>query len=262
MTPKLLHHLTMPAACIMLSLLPNLAHAEMFQCKSASGAVSFQEMPCPSTDAQKIVQNPKPAQKPSEAGPGESADEAGIAFRLTVKASCDLSLPNFKSQSENVYARWRQTHLQVIQKIEKMSEAREAMTQQAMQWAKARKNLPVQQQSGECDRLMADMEEATRAPDPRLNSAEKTWQIFVDALKIGDRKLVLACLTMTARDQFKSFLLTAPQEELKRMGNSVKSIHFDSHFEPFKTAMMARDNGTGGEIQFVHKGAEWLISGM
>ena len=188
-----------------------------------------------------------------------STSREDIGLILILKRTCDLSVLGFKEKSAVAYAKWRQSNIDVIREIE-----REENVQIPLDEKRA---LTAQEQAeGESfcngDLMEALHVEALHAPDPRLSAPEKTWSTFLSALRNGDRKLALSCLTSTARDKFKPILETIPVQNLSAMASSMKSIQITMGFGSFREATVVRHDGKGGLVYFQDVRGEWKIAEM
>ena len=100
------------------------------------------------------------------------------------------------------------------------------------------------------------------APDPQFSSPEKTWQRYLAALRKGDREAAVSCLTSTAREKYSRLIQQAPNEQLRKMAESIKGFRVSSRFGDVIEAVAIRHDGHAGMIYFQNVDDEWKIGEM
>lgn len=100
------------------------------------------------------------------------------------------------------------------------------------------------------------------AADPRLASPESTWKTFVDALRRSDLDTAWKCTTPGIRNKFERSFAAMTQTELKAMADSTVNFARSVEFGEFVEATVLRTNGHAGQVTFVRRGKEWLITEM
>jgi hypothetical protein len=104
--------------------------------------------------------------------------------------------------------------------------------------------------------------EPARPADPRLGSPQQTWQVFVGAMRGGDRDLAVSCLTSTALEESGPPIASLPKEALLEAANAFGRVEIGGDFGPFRTAR-ARTNGRTKWILFERtRNGEWKIAAM
>jgi hypothetical protein len=101
------------------------------------------------------------------------------------------------------------------------------------------------------------------APDPGLATPEKTWNRYLKALRAGDRRGAIGCLTSTARDKFRPILEQSTPEQLRGMADAVRSFALTgTTFGNMAEAAVSMNSGFGGIVYFENVNGEWRISEM
>ena len=100
------------------------------------------------------------------------------------------------------------------------------------------------------------------APEERFATAEKTWAVFVDALRAGDRATVLACFSPRMRYRLEPGFRSMSNEKMKDLGASelgAGTAMDDVHREYAATVGPER---LAGNVTFVKMLGAWRIEGM
>lgn len=104
---------------------------------------------------------------------------------------------------------------------------------------------------------------ASAAPDPSLATPEKTWNRYLEALRAGDRKRAIGCLTSTALDKFQPIIEQSSPEKLRAMADAVRSFaRTGTTFGGMVEAAVSMKSGLGGLVYFVDMNGEWRINEM
>lgn len=98
-------------------------------------------------------------------------------------------------------------------------------------------------------------------PDPRLSSPEKTWILFIEALKNGDVHTVKMCLTPAMRVKLEPLFATMATDKLKSMAESFGKFSMRDNSAQYREAVVTRGNQVGF-IYFVNSGGAWKIQEM
>ena len=107
--------------------------------------------------------------------------------------------------------------------------------------------------------------QAATKPDPRYATPEKTWAVFVAAMKKGDSAAMLDCLTPQLQGRFQAAFTGMPREELRAMADTFVGFSLGTSFGEFHEAFVVRQQGDkkiGGAVTFLNDGGTWKISEM
>lgn len=267
------------------------AAAEMFRCQKADGSVVFQQAECPITElaapealrpaqpaAPVVAPVPPPPPKaavpkaiaaperplavpnPVAVVPASGHDEVKPSKRkrdvLELSAQferCRVDAPGFAEKSQEVYAAWRQRHAAVITEYEKqlMAKVRAGRRGEA--------TLPLSLCTEDWLRMI---EPLSRMPDPRYQSVEKTWQLFMGALMTGDRVTALNCLAGRAQARWKARTEAMSDDELRRIGASIRALKVQWGDDYEKEGLVADTDNRVIGIAFRNVNEEWKITEM
>ena len=104
---------------------------------------------------------------------------------------------------------------------------------------------------------------ADAAPDQGLTTPEKTWNRYLEALRAGDRKRAIGCLTSTARDKLQPIIEQSNLKQLRGMADAVRSFALTgTTFGNMAEAAVSMKGGLGGVVYFVNMNGEWRINEM
>ncbi len=210
---------------------------------------------------------PTAAQRPPPGGPEELLN---IQLVLTTKRECDAHIPGFQQETAAAYRRWRELRAAWVDSIEKSPQFRAMLEQIKSQESSGGGAAPVpQQQEKELESTCRGqlLDEFARvpgaAPDPGLATPEKTWNRYLKALRAGDRRGAIGCLTSTARDKFRPILEQSTPEQLHGMADAVRSFALTgTTFGNMAEAAVSMNSGFGGIVYFENVNGEWRISEM
>lgn len=191
---------------------------------------------------------------------------------LLYKAACDLAVPGFGEKTADVYRDWRRRNADLIEQIERSPAFNEQVSEMKGKAAVQSKTV----NGLEADRYKSDMtdicEDAvlvqlsldrSAGPDPKLATPELTWAYYLESLRSGDRDSALSCLVSTARSKFRDVIKSASDEQLRRMGESMKAFTLTGvSFGNFTEGVATRHDGHTGMIYFQNVGGEWKINEM
>jgi Domain of unknown function (DUF4124) len=218
------------ALCSWVALCGTPAAAQLYKCRDSSGAVSYQRVPClghsieiPLTEADAKAHESAPGARPPDL-----ANEAVYGAVFT-KSICDASMPGFEQRTAAVYAAWRAARPEQVRQTETMINGNPQMTAElAKLREKAAKGLSkeevhqVEQQCGE--EFVEQMERSSHPPDPRFSTPQRTWDLYMKALRSADRALAVSCLTGRYRSGMKKSFQELSDEGIKSMGDFVKGL--------------------------------------
>jgi len=236
------------------------ASAQMFTCKQGDGRTSFQQLPC---DEALQADLPAPGAPVAGAGatPGKplppgspqllTRGKREVLQLTTMLERCRADEPGFAERSATVYVAWRQRHAATLQEFDRLlaAKVREARRGVAP--------IPLEMCS---DDLLRRLEPLARPPDSRLDTAEKTWNLFVTALRSGNRDMALRCLTGRAEVRWKERSERASDADLRRMADAIRAFKVQWGDDYLKEALVAGDNDRVSGVAFRSINEEWKLS--
>lgn len=210
---------------------------------------------------------PTAAQRPPPGGPEELLK---IQMVLTTKRMCDAYIPGFQQEAAAAYRRWREPRAVWVDATEKSPQFLAMIGQIKSQEASAGGAASAQRQQekelestcrGELLDELAKVPGA--APDPGLATPQKTWDRYLGALRAGDRRSAIGCLTSTARDKFRPIFEQSTPAQLRGMADAVRSfVLTGTTFGNMAEAAVSMNSGFGGIVYFENVNGEWRISEM
>ena len=266
-------------ALLLLASAAGSASAGMYTCRQADGRPSFQQMPCDeSQQADPPPQPPRattPARAPTQAAPGAtprpaSPPAAGPARPAQVQPlmltkrkrevlelsailhRCRADHPGFAERSSAVYVAWQRRHAVTLAEHDALlaAKVRDARRGGA--------SVPLHLCT---DEWLRKLEPLARMPDARFHTVERTWSVFVAALKSADRETLLNCLVGKAETRWRQHVENLSDAELRRMGAALRAFKVQWGDDYLKEALAARDGDRfGGSITFQNLNEEWKIS--
>lgn len=249
---------------------PATAEPETFRCHQPGGGITFQQAPCPLTEMaapeRPATAAPTPRPVPAAAlQPGPAAAAAGTddgfvkptkrkrdVLELSAQLErCRADVPGFAEKSAAVHAAWGQRHATVL------AEYAPLLAAKVRAGRRGEATLPLRLCT---DEWLRDMEPLTRAPDPRFNSVEKTWQVFMGALMTGDRATALDCLAGRANSRWKQRVEQMNDEDLRRIAASIRSLKVQWGDDYEKEGVIADTANRVVGIAFRNLNEEWKIT--
>jgi len=100
------------------------------------------------------------------------------------------------------------------------------------------------------------------APEERFATAEKTWAVFVDALRAGDRATVLACFSPRMRYRLEPGFRSMSNEKMKDLGASELGAGTAMGDVFREYAATVGPERLAGNVTFVKMLGAWRIEGM
>lgn len=101
--------------------------------------------------------------------------------------------------------------------------------------------------------------------DARLASPEETWAAFLAALRAGDRKAALECMTPELRSRRRGPMDSMDAAAMRAMADGMSPLALGDGFGQFREATVTRDREGGKQaflVYFQKMGREWRISEM
>ncbi|HVE54623.1 MAG TPA: hypothetical protein VNB23_14680 [Ramlibacter sp.] len=181
-------------------------------------------------------------------GPKPSRRKREVIEITVMLERCRAALPGFAERSEEVYQAWRARHGATLNEFDRSVGPR---IRQAR-----RSTMP----SPHCtDEWLQEIAPLAQAPDPRFSSVEKTWTVFVEALKAADRATAMNCLTGRAETQWKSRVEKLSNEDLRRIGVAIRSLRIQWGDDYMKEGIVEGDDKRVGAVAFRNRNEEWKI---
>ena len=239
---------------MILALAVDPAGGALFECRSKSGKVVYQDQPCAKGRAERRL----------TAGPAGSGDasmgEEIVRFILLSKAACDLGSPGFRERSQPAFKRWRAARMNVVRRVESSKEYRRSL-------AEVKADAPSSGSAGAgdeglCENLLSRLQGESRPVDPRFTSPESAWRSFVDATGRADRTGAITCLTGPALSEHEGRIRSLPPDELRKVA-AYSQIAFGDDLGPYRTAVATDADGRKHTVTFGRTAnGEWKISSI
>lgn len=235
------------------------AWAEMFKCLQTDGHLSFQQLPC--ADGVMPVPAPAEAAKPTAAPTTTRRPEAVSAIPTrrmreildltALLERCRADEPGFSERSAPLYEAWRVRHALTLAAHKTLLAAK------VRDYRRGGGGISPQACSEE---WLHTLEPMARMPDTRFSSVEKTWMLFVDALKAADRTTALNCLAGPAEARWRSRVNKLADEDLRRIGGGIRTLKVQWGDDYMKEALAAGDDNKVSGVAFRSINEEWKIS--
>lgn len=274
------------------------AQSETHRCRQADGSIVFQASPCPlaqlaqpepapaapvrspappAVDApaapparpaaprpaapERLVSTPAPVQIPPALAAVEADSEEGFVkpnrrkrevLELSAQLErCRADVPGFAEKSAPVYAAWKRRHAPVLAEYDKLLSAK------VRAGRRGEVTLPL---TACTDEWLRDVEPLARTPDPRFQTVEKTWQVFLGALMTGDRATVLSCLGGRAHARWQQRAATLSDEDMRRVATSIRGLKVQWGDDYEKEGLVADAGNRAVGIAFRNVNEEWKIT--
>jgi hypothetical protein len=241
--------------------------AEMFKCRQADGQPSFQQMPCdeqlqadpppPRLMAPARAPAPAPAAAPARPSQGQpvalTRRKREVLELTAILQRCRADQEGFAERSGAVYIAWQRRHAVTLAEHDGLiaAKVREARRGAA--------TVPLHLCT---DDWLRNLEPLARMPDARFDTVEKTWSVFVAALKAADRETLLTCVIGRAETRWRQDVENLSDADLRRMGAAMRAFKVQWGDDYQKEALAARDDNRAGGITFQNLNEEWKISGL
>lgn len=164
---------------------------------------------------------------------------------------CRAAQPGFAERSEEIYQAWRVRHAATIAEYDKHLGPRIRVARRA--------TTPL---SLCTDEWLQEIAPLAQSPDPRFSSVEKTWSVFVEALKAADRDTAVRCLTGRAETQWKARVETLSNEDLRRIGVAIRSLRIQWGDDYEKEGVVEGEDNRVGGVGFLNRNEEWKIQAL
>lgn len=240
---------------------PGGASAQMFKCLQADGQASFQQMPCSEGQVPALDDPPAKAATPGAASPARPAADPSVPPTRRARELLELTAwfercrrdqPGFAEKSGSVYVAWQRRHGAVLGVHERLL----ATKVWAARYGAAARPLHLCTED-----WLRSIEALARTPDDRFSSVEKTWTVFLNALRAADRATALSCLTGQAQARWQERADKMTDDELRRIGGAFKAFKVQWGDDYMKEALASREDNRVGAIAFSRNvNEEWRIS--
>lgn len=272
------------------------AQSETHRCPQADGGIVFQATPCPVAQLaqpepavplrnaapaaeapavaparpaaprpappERLVSTPAPVQIPPAlaASDGDPNDDAFIkpsrrkreVLELSAQLErCRADVPGFAEKSAPVHAAWKRRHAAVLAEYDKLLAAK------VRAGRRGEVTLPLRACT---DEWLRDIETLARTPDPRFQTVEKTWQMFLGALMTGDRATVLSCLGGRAHARWKERAPVLSDDDMRRVAASIRGLKVQWGDDYEKEGLVADTGNRAVGIAFRNINEEWKIT--
>jgi hypothetical protein len=246
-------------ACLAMALAVGAADAalaETYRCRQADGRVSFQGLPCelpdlaPQAEAAAAPAATAAASRSLDDLPKPTRRKREVLELTLLLERCRDADPAFAEASAPVYAAWRQRHAGTLAEYDRLL---------AVQLRSARRSSAPPPDCSEA--WLAQIAPLARTPDPRFSTAEKTWAVFIEALRAADRETALSCLAGAAEDEWKQRVERLSDEDLRRIARAIRAMRIQWGDDYEKEGVVAGDDRSG-PIAFRNRNEEWKISDL
>ena len=164
---------------------------------------------------------------------------------------CRAAQPGFAERSAEVYDAWRVRHASTLAEYEKVLAPRLRLARRAA--------APL---SVCTDEWLQEVAPLAQAPDPRFSTVQKTWTVFVEALKSADRNAALHCLTGRAEAQWKARVEKLSNEDLRRIGVTIRNLRIQWGDDYAKEGVVEGDDSRVAGVGFRNRNEEWKIDAL
>ena len=265
------------------------AQAETHRCRQADGGITFQATPCPLAElvlpepappapvkpvpeaaskpappirpVERSVHTPEPVIIPSAQAANDPEDgfvkpskrKRDILDLTAQLERCRADVPGFAEQSAPVYAAWTRRHAAVLAEYQKL------VATKVRAGRRGENTLPLRLCSED---WLRQIEPLSRTPDPRFQSVEKTWQVFMGALMTGDRNALLNCLAGSAEARWKQRAERLSDEDMRRIGASIRGLKVQWGDDYEKEGLVSDTDNRMAGIAFRNINEEWKIMEM
>ena len=233
--------------------------AEMFKCLQADGRLSFQQLPCtdgvpagpPLAETAKSAPSAAAHSSTELTSPIPSKRMREVLDLTALLERCRADEPGFADRSAPLYQAWRVRHAFTL------STHKALLTAKVREYRRGAGGMPPQACS---DEWLHALEPMARMPDPRFSSVEKTWTLFIDALKAADRATALNCLAGPAEARWRARVNALADDDLRRIGGAIRAFKVQWGDDYMKEALAAAADNKVSGIAFRSINEEWKIS--
>lgn len=210
------------------------------------------------TPVEPVPQLPEPPAVVNEYGPQEISS---YYFQLSMLSGCKFASKEYEYKTLEVISQWRDSQPKLIDMIKASPEYLYGLQKSQKYYEQSTPN-DKQKAQKHCDNMFANFKEHQKGPDQRFSSPEKTWTLFTNSLKAGDKETVVQCLSGRARENLSAFFKSSDVDKLREMGNSFTGFSLLEPMGEFQEAAVSRSNGKAGIVMFLEKSGNWKINDM
>jgi hypothetical protein len=164
---------------------------------------------------------------------------------------CRADVPGFAEKSAVVYDAWIHRHGATMAEYERL------LTAKVRAGRRGEMTLPLRLCT---DDWLRAIEPLSRTPDTRLQTVEKTWQVFLGALMTGDRATVLDCLSGPALLRWQARSQQLNDDEMRRIAASVRALKVQWGDDYDKEGLVTDVENRVVGIAFHNINEEWKIT--
>ena len=189
------------------------------------------------------------------------ASSGGNYIGLLMLESCGILSDEYKQKSQYIISRWKVREPELFNKLEILSKS-SLLTPDHKARIENFSAQEIKESRKNCDEAFANMEANFELADDRFSSPEKTWAIFLQSLKIGDKDTIVKSLSGREKKKLSSFISSQNKAQLMKMGKSFNGFQIIGNMKGLQEAIVTRANGVASVVLFVKKGENWKIEEM
>ncbi len=179
-----------------------------------------------------------------------------LAWALFFRPMCDKHIDGFSSKSKQAYERLRLRHAEAFAGYEANHDAGSAPPADAKPEGQA-----LEQLQSVCESALDFVLNDGNPPDSRLATPAQTWNLFMSALRSGDKDTLAICFSPDARPKYMQPLRAMTPAQLAAMANDFLTFDLTSlSMEDFQEGVVRTADGTAGTVLFVRSSRGWRIS--
>ena len=182
-------------------------------------------------------------------------------FQLLTLERCSNLSREYEDKTSKVFAKWQNSAPKLIEMLKASPEYLHALNRVKKETIKRSTRYTVKAQKN-CDQILTSFKEQLEGPDEKFSSPEKTWTLFIESLKKGNKEVIVQCLTGQARQNLSSFFINSDETKLREMGNSFTGFELSERMGLYREAAVSRSDGRAGLIYFLENAGNWKISSM
>jgi hypothetical protein len=185
-----------------------------------------------------------------------AAEDEQLAWALFFRPMCDKHVDGFSSQSKQAYERLRLRYPEAVASYEANYAAGNASPADTKPEGQA-----LEQLQSACESALDFVLNDGIPPDSRLATPAQTWDLFMSALRSGDKDTLAICFSPSARPMYLQPLRAMTQAQLASLANDFVSFDLTSlSMEDFQEGVVRTAEGTVGSVLFVRSSRGWRIS--
>jgi hypothetical protein len=185
-----------------------------------------------------------------------ASENEQLQWALFLKPMCDKHIDGFSSKTRDAYGRLRLRHAEAVASYEATYNAGNASPPAATLDNQALEQL----QSG-CESALDFILNDGQPPDPRLATPAQTWNLFMSALRSGDKETLASCFDPADRPKYMQPLRSMTQPQLADLAKSFLSFDLTNlSMHDYQEGVVKTADGTIGLVLFVRSDRGWRIS--